>query len=155
MVVVESRHGLDLLKVRSAVYFVVEVNVNDVLELMDDIEEMSVLGELEMPGSGFQLGVKDRALLDVAVLPVQCIYIDMIHSEIGGQEETVVSRHLHALHVRPEIALRDTSQSLEEELVTDLSHRAVLTEPEHGDLSVVIAGDKEKFSALAAEPVAW
>ena len=38
-------------------------------------------------------------------------------------------------------------------ILPDLSHRAVLTEPEHGDLSVVIAGDKEEFVRIVGGEV--
>ena len=67
MIIVESRDRLDLLKIGSAVYFVIKIYIDYILELMDNVKEMAVLGELKMPGSRFEFGMKDRALFDVSV----------------------------------------------------------------------------------------
>jgi hypothetical protein len=47
--------------------------------------------------------------------------------------------------MRAEIALCNTSETFEEELIRDLSDTAVLAKAENSDLSVVIAADKKIF----------
>ena len=112
VIVVERGNGLDLLKIGCAVHFMVEIDVNDILQLMDDIQEVAVLGELEVPRRRFKFRVKDAALLDVSVLSVERVHIDMIHTQICSQKEMVVSCHLDTLHMRAEIALCNTSEAL-------------------------------------------
>jgi hypothetical protein len=153
VIIVESRYSLDLLKIRSAVYFVIKIHIDNVLEFMDDIEEMAVLGELQMPGSGFKFGVKDRALFNVSVLSVDGIHIDVIHSEIRGQKKMIVPGHLYALYMGAEIPLRNTAEALEEELVADLSYRSVFIDPQYSDLSVVIAGNEKEFILIIRREV--
>ena len=153
MIIVESRDSLDLLKIGSAVYFVIKIYIDNVLELMDDVEEMAVLGELQMPGGGFELGMKDRALFDVSVLSVDGVHIDVIHSKISSQEEMVVPGHLYALNVGTEIPLRNASQTFEEELVAYLADRSVFIEPQHCDLAVMITGNKEEFVLIVCREV--
>ena len=85
VIVVERGNGLDLLKIGCAVHFMVEIDVNDILQLMDDIQEVAVLGELEVPRRRFKFRVKDAALLDVSVLSVERVHIDMIHTQICSQ----------------------------------------------------------------------
>ena len=77
----------------------------------------------------------------------------MIHSQVCRQEEMVVPGHLDALNMRPEIALRNAPESLEKELVTDLTHGTVLIDPEHCDLAVVIAGYKEELVLIVCGEV--
>ena len=112
MIVIERGNGLDLLKIGCAVHFMVEIDVNDILQLMDDIQEVAVLGELEVPRRRFKFRVKDAALLDVSVLSVERVHIDMIHTQICSQKEMVVSCHLDTLHMGAEIALCNTSEAL-------------------------------------------
>jgi hypothetical protein len=132
---------------------VIKIYIDYILELMDNVKEMAVLGELQVSGSGFKFGVKDRALLNVSVLSVEGVHIDVIHSEIRGQKEMVVSGHLYALHMRTEITLRNASQTLEEKLVADLADRSVFIDPEYSDLAVVITGNKEEFILIVSREV--
>ena len=153
VIIVESRDRLDLLKIGSAVYFVIKIYIDYILELMDNVKEMAVLGELQVSGSRFEFGMKDRALFDVSVLSVEGIHIDVIHSEIRSQKEMIVSGHLHALYMGTEITLRNTAEPLQKELVTDIPDRSVFIDPEHCDLAVMITGNKEEFVLIVCREV--
>ena len=50
MIIVESRDRLDLFKIGAVFRVKVEIYIDQVFELMDDIKEMTVAGEFEMPG---------------------------------------------------------------------------------------------------------
>jgi hypothetical protein len=112
---------------------------------MDHIEIMSVVGELEMTGCGLEFRVENRTLLDLAGNVIEGINVDVIHAKVCHTQIFVVSGHFHALHMRPEIALRNASQSLEEELIRDLTDTSVFAQPQNGDLAVMVTADKEIF----------
>ena len=110
---------------------------------MDDIEEVSVVGKLEMSGSRLHLGVQDRALSDLAGDGIEGVDIDVVHTQIGNTQILVVSGHLDTLYMGAEIALRNASQALQEQLVGDLAHTAVFIDTQDGDLAVVVAAHEE------------
>ena len=101
-----------------------------------------------MAGSRIQFRMQDRTLSDLSCDIIEGIDIDVVHAEVCRTQIFVVARHLHALYMRPEIALRDTAQSLEEELVCDLADTAVFAQTQHRDLTVVIAAHEEVFIVI-------
>ena len=143
MIIVECGDGLDLFEIRNSVDLLVEIDIDQVLEFMDDVEEVSVVGKLEMPGSRLHLGVQDRALFDLAGDWIEGIYIDMVHTQVCDTQIFVVSGHLDTLYMGAEIALRNASQALQEQLVGDLAHTAVFIDAQDGNLAVVVAAHKE------------
>ena len=104
---------------------------------------MPVVGKLEVAGRGLHLRVQNGALLDLAGDRVEVIDIDMVHAQVCHAQIFVVAGHLDALDMGPEIALRNAAQSLEIELIRDLSDTAVLAQPQDCDLAVVIAADEQ------------
>ena len=153
MIIIQGGDGLDLLEIRIAVNFIVEVDINDILQLMDYIEIMTVLGEFHMSGRGFQFGMQDRALLDLAGLMVQTVNIDMIHTEVSGAEILVVPGHLDALDMRAEVAFRDGTEAFQKQLVADLANGAVLIQAQDRDLAVMVAADKEELVIIIRRQV--
>ena len=145
MVIIQGGDGLDLLEIRIAIDFIIEVDIDDILQLMDDIKIMTVLGEFHMSGRGFQLRMKDRALFDLASLVVQTINIDMIHTKVSGAEILVVSGHLDALDMRAEVTFRNGTEALQEQLVADLADGTVFIQTQDCDLAVMVAADKEEL----------
>ena len=148
VIIIECRYCLDLFEIRNSVDLLIEIDIDQVLELVHYIEIVAVAGELQMARSRIQFRMQDRTLSDLSCDIIEGIDIDVVHAEVCRTQIFVVARHLHALYMRPEIALRDTAQSLEEELVCDLADTAVFAQTQHRDLTVVIAAHEEVFIVI-------
>ena len=96
-----------------------------------------------MARRGFQFAVYDIDLLDFSVHMIETVDIDVIQAQIRCAEELIIPCHLHALHMRPEVALRDAAHALMENLIRDIADRSVLIQLQNGDLPIVVSGDKE------------
>ena len=153
MVIIQGGDGLNLLEIRIAIDFIIEIDIDDILQLMDYIEIMTVLGEFHMPGRGFQLRMKDRALFDLACLVVQTINIDMIHTKVSGAEILVVSGHLDALDMGAEVTFRNGTEALQEQLVADLADGTVFIQTQDCDLAVMVAADEEELILIIGRQV--
>ena len=79
-----------------------------------------------MAGGRLHLGMQDGALFETSSHMVECIDIDVIHTQIRSTEIFVVAGHFHALDVGTEIPLRNASQPFQIELICDRADAAVI-----------------------------
>ena len=138
MIIIQRRNRLDFIKFRISMHFFISIDVDIVFQFMYNIQKFSVLGKFQMPRRGFLFASYHIDMTQSSVHMVQPVNIDMVHPQVGGTQIFIVSRHLNAIDVRPEIALRNAAKSLVVNFLCNFTDAAVFPQAKHRNFSVMI-----------------